>query len=52
MWPVEMQECVVHRSDSKERDRIGLRMAEVRVGNHELILLAGYSRRFLSPPVS
>lgn len=23
-----------------ERDRIGLRMAEVRVGNHRLILLA------------
>lgn len=42
------KEGEVTRGGEAERYRIGHRMAEVRVRNHAFILLAGYSKSFLS----
>lgn len=51
-WELHGAVGIVGGGGEAERYRIGHRMAEVRVRNYAFILLAGYSKSFLSRPVS
>lgn len=47
-WGLHRAVGIAGGGGEAERYRIGHRMAEVRVRNHAFILLAGYSKSFLS----